>query len=63
METDYKAAYNVLMDYWDYLPEDLKPEIDDKLNKIFNGSNCPPQDSIKKAMEKLRDEFGFGIPD
>ena len=63
MKTDYKAAYNVLMDYWDYLPEDLKPEIDDKLNKIFNGSNHPPQGSIKKAMEKLRDEFGFGIPD
>ena len=60
---DYKAAYNVLMDYWDYLPDEEKQIIDDKLNQIFNGCNNPPKDCIKNTLKNLRDEFGFGIPD
>jgi len=60
---DYKAAYNVLMDYWDYLPEEEKHIIDDKLNRIFNGSTRPPRNCIKDALKRLRDDCGFGIPD
>ena len=60
---DYKTAYNILMDYWDYLPDEDKPIIDDKLNQIFNNSNSPPKDCIKNALKRLRDECGFGIPD
>jgi len=29
----YVKAYNILMDYFDYLPEEDKVEIDKKLNK------------------------------
>ena len=60
---DYKAAYNILMDYWDYLPDEDKPIIDDKLNQIFNDSNGPPKDCIKNALKRLRDECDFGVPD
>ena len=50
------------MDYWDYLPDEDKSSIDKKLNEIFNGNN-PPKDCIKNALERLRNECGFGIPD
>jgi hypothetical protein len=63
MEPDYKAAYNILMDYWDYLPEEDKQIIDDKLNIVFNGNTRPPKDCIKNALKRLKDECNFGIPD
>jgi hypothetical protein len=31
---DYKEAYNILMDYWDDLPEDLHEEIHERLEEI-----------------------------
>lgn len=31
---DFKAAYNILMDYWDYLPDEDKPEIDKRLKEV-----------------------------
>jgi len=30
----YKKAYNLLMDYWDSLPDEEKPEIHKKLNRL-----------------------------
>jgi hypothetical protein len=31
---DYKKAYNILMDYWDSLPDDEKENIDEELKKV-----------------------------
>ena len=31
---NYKKAYNILMDYWDSLPDEEKPEIDKQLKKL-----------------------------
>lgn len=33
---DFEKGYNILMDYWDDLPEEGRQEIHDKLNKV----NC-----------------------
>ena len=74
MKSDYKAAYNILMDYWDYIPEEERKSVDKKLRIALNEQNSPskplssdydnpPKDCIKKALKRLRDEFGFGIPD
>ena len=67
MESDYKAAFNILfnilMDYWDYLPDEDKQIIDNKLNIVFNGNTRPPKDCIKRALKRLKDECNFGIPD
>ena len=30
----YQTAYDILMDYWDYFPEDMRPEIDKKLKEL-----------------------------
>ena len=62
---DYKAAYNILMDHWDDLdlPKEKKQIIDDKLNRIFNGSINPPKDCIKNALQRLKDECDFGVPE
>jgi len=30
----YKKAYNILMEYWDYIPDDEKVEINNKLKEI-----------------------------
>jgi len=36
MKVDYKyyEAYHILMDYWDSLPDEEKPTIDEKLKEI-----------------------------
>lgn len=34
MIPDYKKAYNILMDYWDALPDEEKPKADAKLKEI-----------------------------
>jgi hypothetical protein len=31
---NYKKAYNILIDYWDSLPEEEKPYIDKELKKV-----------------------------
>jgi hypothetical protein len=33
-EEAYKVAYDILMEYWDSLPDEAKPEIDEKLAKV-----------------------------
>ena len=74
MKPDWKAAYNILMDYWDFIPEEERILVDHKLKIALsehNGSSkasshnfhSPPKDCIKKALKHLKDEFGFGIPD
>ena len=32
--SDFKAGYNILMDYWDSLPDDEKEEIDRRLKEV-----------------------------
>ena len=63
MEPNYKAAYNILMDYWDCIPEEERHEVDVRLNKALNDKDTPPKDCIKNALKKLRQTCGFGIPD
>jgi len=31
---NYKEAYNILMKYWDYFPDEDKPEIDRRLKEL-----------------------------
>ncbi len=31
--TDYKKAYNILMEYWDSLPDEEKEDIDKRLTE------------------------------
>jgi len=33
-EPDYKKAYNILMDYWKYIPDDLREEVDRRLAQV-----------------------------
>ena len=30
----YKKAYNILMDLWDYIPEEIRPSVDKELNEL-----------------------------
>ena len=30
----YQTAYDILMSYWDYFPENMRPEIDKKLKEL-----------------------------
>ena len=74
MEPDWKAAYNILMDYWDFIPEEERILVDQKLKIALsehNGSSktsshnfrSPPKDCIKNALKRLKDQYGFGISD
>ena len=31
---NYRVAFNILMDYWDYIPDDEKVGINDKLKEL-----------------------------
>ena len=74
MEPDWKAAYNILMDYWDFIPEEERILVDQKLRVALGECNDPlkalskkrdrpPRDCIKNALKRLKDQYGFGIPD
>ena len=45
MGPDYKEAYNVLMDYWDCIPEEERVEVSKKIDKALN-----PLDRFKKLL-------------
>ena len=73
MEPDWKAAFNILMDYWDFIPEEERKSVDKKLRIALNEQNSslktsssnydsPPKDCIKRALKRLKDQYGFGIP-
>ena len=73
MEPDWKAAYNILMDYWDFIPEEARKSVDKRLRIALNEQNSPskplssnydspPKDCIKNVLKRLRDTMGFGIP-
>ena len=74
MKPDWKAAYNILMDYWDFIPEEERKSVDKKLRIALNEQNSPlkpsspnydrpPKDCIKKALKRLKKQYEFGIPD
>ena len=93
MEPDYKAAFNILMDYWNFIPDDEKPLVDQRLRlvidnydyepttadefnqewlnkeqegvleEISNDSQSAPLHKIKESLKRLKDEYGFGVPD
>ena len=59
MDPDYKEAYNILMDYWDYIPEEEKAEVskkidnalqNQKLRRILAGAN---NETISNALRRL----------
>ena len=31
---DYEEAYSIMMDYWDYIPESLRPDLDERLKEV-----------------------------
>ena len=31
---DYEEAYNIMIDYWEYIPEDLRKELDERLKEV-----------------------------
>jgi len=33
-EPNYKEAYNILMEYWDFLPDEEKVDIDKRLTEV-----------------------------
>jgi len=34
MKPDFKAGYNILMEYWDSLPDEQKEDIDKRLKAV-----------------------------
>ena len=86
---DYKAAFNILMDYWDYIPEEERHIVDQKLKIVldyesttadeFNKSvnldqngtlkdvspinGLAPLYKIKEALNRLKEQYGYGVKD
>ena len=59
MDPDYKEAYNVLMDYWDCIPEEERAKVSkrldaalnpDELKELLAGAN---NDTITRALRRL----------
>ena len=34
MKADYKKGFNILMEYWDSLPDEEKEDVDKELKKV-----------------------------
>jgi len=34
MKTNYRKGFNILMEYWDSLPDEEKADIDKRLNEV-----------------------------
>ena len=73
MKPNWQAAYDILMDYWDFIPEEERKSVDKRLRIALNEQNSPskasshhydspPKDCIKRVLKRLRDTMGFGIP-
>ena len=64
---DYKAAYNILMEYWngtDCIPEEKRAAVNKRLEMVLNNNNNPPpREAISNALKRLRDKYSFGVPD
>ena len=74
MKPDFQAAFNILMDYWNSIPEEERQSVDKKLRVALNEQyssfkplsqeiHTPPKDCIKGVLNRLKDQYGFGIPD
>ena len=74
MKPNWRAAFNILMDYWDFIPEEERQLVDRKLKIALNEhighskrssrNFCiPPKDCIENALKRLKDQYGFGISD
>ena len=63
MKPDWKAAYNILMDYWDCIPEEERHQVDEKLRNALDNNDSPSKDCIKNVLRQLKEEMGFGVPD
>ena len=54
MDPDYKAAYNILMDYWDCIPEEEKKKVSEKLDDILSPTiGGPDNATITRALRRL----------
>ena len=52
MAPDWKAAYNILMDYWDCIPEEEKAIVDQKLCLVLDSYEHTTADSFNIGVEK-----------
>ena len=50
MKPDYKAAFNILMDYWDCIPEDEKVVVDQKLRLVMGDNELTTADQFNTGV-------------
>ena len=59
MDPDYKEAYNILMDYWDCIPEEERIEVSKRLDAALNSDGLKEllaganNNTITKALRRL----------
>ena len=53
MDPDYKAAYNILMDYWDCIPEEEREGVSEKLDLVLSPLGGPNNATITRALRRL----------
>ena len=59
MAPDYKAAYDILMEYWDCIPEEERVEVSKKLDSALNSDRLKEllaganNDTITRALRRL----------
>ena len=53
MDPDYKAAYDLLMEYWDCIPEEEKEKVSEKLDAVLYPLGRPDNATITRALRRL----------
>jgi len=57
MESDFKAAYNILMDYWEFIPEEERAVVDQKLRLVLNESHRTVQEGCNSPSKALSHNY------
>ena len=57
MKSDYKAAFNILMVYWDFIPEEERTIVDQKLRLVLDEPNMRVQEGCNSPSKALSHNY------
>ena len=57
MEPDFKTAYNILMDYWECIPEEERAIVDQKLRLVLDEPHIGVQEGCNSPSKALSHNY------
>jgi|19_taG_2_1085344.scaffolds.fasta_scaffold12659_3 hypothetical protein len=61
---NYKRAYEILEEYFDYIPEEDRLDVHTRIESVLNNKvivHEPPPNTIQRVLKRLKRKYGFGV--